>query len=76
MMALTTEALRLSPEDRLKLIEEVWETFAAEPASFPVSSQELEELERRRNRYATDPDSLIDWEEMKLRLQRRRGDAH
>ena len=76
MMALTTEALRLPPEERLKLIEEVWESFATAPASFPVSGSDLEELERRRNRYAADPASLIDWQEMKSRLEQPRSDAH
>ncbi len=76
MMALTTEALRLSPAERLKLIEEIWESFASEPASFPLNGQELKELEARRQRYTTDPGSLVDWQELKSLLQRRRPDAH
>ena len=62
--------------ERLKLIEEVWDSLAADPAAFPATSQELEELERRRKRYVSNPDSLIDWQEMKARLFRRRDDAH
>jgi putative addiction module component (TIGR02574 family) len=62
---LITEALRLSPMERLKLIEEVWESLAAEPASFPVANEELEELQRRRGRYRSDPASMTDWQEMK-----------
>jgi len=73
---LTNEALRLPPMERLKLIEEVWDSLAADPAAFPATSQELEELERRRKRYVSNPDSLIDWQEMKARLFRRRDDAH
>ena len=75
-MALTAQALRLSAEERLKMMEEVWESFAAEPTCFPVSGQEMKELERRRERYAADPGSLIDWQEMKSRLQQQRSDAH
>ncbi len=63
MMSLTTEALRLPPEERLKLIEEVWESLVAEPTSLPISGQELKELERRRSRYTAEPGSLIDWQE-------------
>jgi putative addiction module component (TIGR02574 family) len=74
MTALTTEALRLSPTERLKLIEEVWESLAADPASFPVSAEELDELQRRRDRYHSDSASLVDWHEMKSRLFRD-GDA-
>ena len=76
MTELTNEALRLPPMERLKLIEEVWDSLAADQAAFPATSQELEELERRRKRYVSNPDSLIDWQEMKARLFRRRDDAH
>ena len=76
MTELTNEALRLPPMERLKLIEEVWDSLAADHAAFPATSQELEELERRRKRYVSNPDSLIDWQEMKARLFRRRDDAH
>lgn len=68
MSALAIEAMRLPPEERLKLIEEVWESLAANPASLPTSPSQLEELERRRARYLANPDSLIDWQEMKSRL--------
>ena len=68
--ALTTAALRLPPMERLKLIEDVWESLAAEPASFPVAAEELEELERRRQRYSFDSTSLVDWQELKSRLIR------
>src|SRR3989442_6893439 len=75
VMAVTTEALRLPPEERLKLLEEIWNSFAAEPASLPVSAGEIEELERRRKHYVSNPDSLVDWRELKIRLQQRRKDA-
>ena len=76
MTALTNEALRLPPQERLKLIEEVWDSLSAEPSSFPVSAGEMEELERRRKRYRSDPQSLIDWQEMKARILRRENDTH
>ncbi len=75
-MALTTEALRLPPEQRLKLIEQLWESLVASPASLPVSDSDLKELERRRKRYRADPASLIDWQELKSRLAKPPGDAH
>src|SRR5258708_7515575 len=65
MTALANEALRLAPQERLRLIEEIWESLAAEPASLPVAAEQLEEMERRRDRYESDPASLIDWQELK-----------
>lgn len=68
MTALANEALRLSAIDRLKLIEEVWDSLSAEPAKLPVSDAEMDELERRRKRYMTDPSSLIDWKALKQQI--------
>ena len=68
--------MRLSPKERLRLIEEVWDSLASELASIPADGSELEELERRRARYLADPSSLRDWEELKSRLLRPRPDAH
>jgi len=62
MTALTSQALQLTPAERLKLIEEIWESLAAQPASLPQEPRDLEELERRRLRYSADPSSLIDWD--------------
>ena len=75
MTALTAKALQLPPAERLKLIEEVWESLAAQPGSIPVDPQDVQELERRKRRYDADPNSLIDWQELKSRLHRPGTDA-
>ena len=75
MTALTSEALRLPPDERLKLIEELWSSLADRPESLRTSASELHELDARRERYNANPASLIDWEEMKSELAKRRRDA-
>ena len=75
MTALTSEALRLPPDERLKLIEELWSSLAEMQESLPASSSELHELDARRERYSANPSSLIDWEEMKVELAKRHRDA-
>jgi putative addiction module component (TIGR02574 family) len=76
MTTLTSEALRLPPEERLKLIGEVWNSFVSDPASLPATSEEIEEMERRRKQYEAEPNSLTDWEELKAQLRLGRDDAH
>jgi len=71
--ALTTEALRLPARERLKLIEEVWESLDTEAASMPVSADQLQELEQRRQHYTDDANSRIDWAELKSRIAQKRG---
>jgi putative addiction module component (TIGR02574 family) len=68
MTALASEALRLPATERLKLIEEVWDSLAAEPSHLPISGAEIDELERRRSRYLANPHSLIDWEGLKRQI--------
>jgi putative addiction module component (TIGR02574 family) len=76
MTALTSEALRLPPDERLKLIEDLWSSLSAHPESLSTSTAELRELDQRRERYNANPSSLIDWEDLKHELAKRRRDAH
>ena len=68
MTELAKEALRLAPDERLRLIEEVWSSFVENESSLPVTAGQMQELERRRQRYDADPSSLTDWEELKKRV--------
>jgi putative addiction module component (TIGR02574 family) len=49
--ALRDQALRLPPEERLKLVEDIWDSLAAEAGQIPVPDWHLRELDRR----AADP---------------------
>ena len=44
---LLDEALRLPPEDRLQLVEDLWESLAAESEEIPVPDWHRRELDRR-----------------------------
>jgi len=47
-MAKRLDVKRLSPEERLELIEELWDSLSEE--DIRLTSEQLEELERRRAR--------------------------
>jgi putative addiction module component (TIGR02574 family) len=38
---------KLSPEERLQLIDEIWDSLSTDPASIPVTDAQREELDRR-----------------------------
>ena len=45
--ALIEEILRLPVEERLRLVEDVWDSIAAEPDAVPVPEWHRQELDRR-----------------------------
>ncbi|MFI5243699.1 MAG: addiction module protein [Gemmatimonadales bacterium] len=45
--ALLDEILRLPPDQRLKLVEDVWDSLAASPDEVGVSQWHRDELDRR-----------------------------
>ncbi len=45
--ALRNEIMRLSPDERLQLVEEIWDSLAAEPSQVPIPEWHRKELDRR-----------------------------
>jgi len=67
-MALTMKDLgidKMSIEDRLALVQEIWDSIATSPEDVPLSEAQRSELERRRAAHAADPNNVIPWEEVK-----------
>jgi putative addiction module component (TIGR02574 family) len=58
-------------EDRLRLIEEVWERLAAEPEAVTLTRAQEQGLQRRLDAYRDNPKAGSPWEEVKARLQKR-----
>lgn len=60
---------QLSVAERILLIEELWESIAAEPASVPVPQSHRAELDRRLAAYEKDPGRLLSLEDLRDRTQ-------
>lgn len=65
---LLAEALKLSPSDRLQLIEALWDTLSE--ADIPVTLDDL--LDERLADLEQNPDAQSPWSEVKARLEQRR----
>ena len=46
----------LSPDERLELLEELWESLRQDPDSVPLTSTQQEELDRRLDELESDVD--------------------
>ena len=69
-MAVTMKDLgidRLCVEDRLALVQEIWDSIAVEPDQLPLTEAQRRELERRLAAHAASPGDVVPWEEVKAR---------
>lgn len=64
------EVRRLSPADKLAFVTELWNDLEANPAQLPVSSEILEELDRRMDHFSRHPEEFTTWESVKKKLLR------
>jgi putative addiction module component (TIGR02574 family) len=55
---------RLSRDERLALVQEIWDTIAAEPGTLLTEAQRRE-LERRVAEDDAAPDDVVAWEQVK-----------
>ena len=63
------ELLELSQEDRLQLLEDVWETLRSDPARLPITDEHRRELQRRLEAWERQPEAGVAWNELRDRLR-------
>ena len=61
---------RLSLAERILLVEEIWDSIAAEAEALEFPQSHKEELERRLADRDANPDAGSSWEDVKTRLQK------
>ena len=64
------EILKLSPEERLRLAEIIWESLAADPSSVPLGDAHRKAIDERLAEHERDPDDIVSKDEV-LREARR-----
>jgi putative addiction module component (TIGR02574 family) len=62
----------LSPEDRLALVQEIWDSLAAEAAQIPLSEAQKAILDRRLADLDSNPNNVLTWDEIKARVRGQR----
>jgi putative addiction module component (TIGR02574 family) len=67
-MSAISEILKLSVAERLQLVEEIWDSIAADPESLAVPDEQMDELDRRLDDAAANPGQGRPWSEVRDRL--------
>ncbi|MGH8615632.1 MAG: addiction module protein [Gammaproteobacteria bacterium] len=55
-------------EERLALVEELWDSIAADSAAIPLTDAQRAELDRRLADHEATPDDVVPWEEVKASI--------
>jgi putative addiction module component (TIGR02574 family) len=63
-----SEILKLSIAERIQLVEDIWDSIAAEPKSLPLTPEQAAELDRRLSDAEASPGTGRPWSEVKARL--------
>jgi putative addiction module component (TIGR02574 family) len=67
------ELQTLSPAEKFALAIELWDELYSNPDEFPVTEEQLDELDRRFQEYQRDPEKVVSWEDVKSRILSARG---
>jgi putative addiction module component (TIGR02574 family) len=66
MPAIDIEAME--PEERLRLIGDLWDSLSENPEDVSLTPAQRAELDRRLDRLESGKAKLVSWEELKARL--------
>jgi putative addiction module component (TIGR02574 family) len=67
-MSAISEILKLSVAERIQLVEEIWDSIAADPDSLAMADEQIDELDRRLDKAAANPGQGRPWSEVRDRL--------
>ena len=71
-MELTKQAKNLSIPDRIRLVEEIWDTIAEENEAFELTDAQKRELDRRLESARSSPCQGRTWDEIKAEFMKSR----
>ena len=68
----TADLFQLPVAERLALVEDLWDSIAADARDLTISAELREELRRRAKTYHDDPSAVVSWDDMDARLAKLR----
>jgi putative addiction module component (TIGR02574 family) len=66
------QILTLSIQDRIRLVQAILDSIAAEQDYLDLTDSQKQELDRRIDDYEANPDNVLTWEEVKASIKARR----
>jgi putative addiction module component (TIGR02574 family) len=66
------QIIALSIQDRIRLVQAILDSIAAEQDYLDLTDSQKQELDRRIDDYEANPDNVLTWEEVKASIKARR----
>jgi putative addiction module component (TIGR02574 family) len=66
------ELFDLPLADKLRLVEDLWDSIASGDDQLPIPGWHLRELDRREQEQSSNPETGSSWDEVKARIRERR----
>jgi putative addiction module component (TIGR02574 family) len=63
---------KLNTPEKILLVEDLWDSIAAEESSVPIPKRHMMELDRRLEKHASAPGNLLSLEELRSRIEQRK----
>lgn len=63
-----SEILKLSVSERIQLVEDIWDSIAADPETLPLTDEQRAELDARIDDAEANPGAGQPWSEVRDRL--------
>jgi len=63
-----TDTLALSVPERIQLVEDIWDTIAANQEAFELTNEEKAVIDERLEAYHMNPDAGSPWDEVYKRI--------
>jgi putative addiction module component (TIGR02574 family) len=68
--ATLNEIAALSIEDKIRLVQAIWDSIATEQAYPDLTEPQKRELDERIDDYEMNPDNVLTWQEIKASIKR------
>jgi putative addiction module component (TIGR02574 family) len=72
MSTLLEQSLKLPVPERIKLVEDIWDSIASDEEAVELTPEQVTELERRIDYHRLHPNDTIPWEVIREEALRRR----
>jgi putative addiction module component (TIGR02574 family) len=67
-----SEIIALKVEDRIRIVQAIWDSIAAEKAYPELTDEQKQELDRRIADSEANPDNVMTWQEIRASIRKKK----